>query len=108
MLESSWALICMPSGAAHIAQMSTTLSAAAQWAAYQVLPSAPGVLLCLFIGNCCCVIVVVAIACSCATLLNWRVKKRAQTIAIWCVGDVVAVGIDVVCVASPIMKCDYL
>lgn len=77
----------MPSGAEHIAQMSTTLSASAQWAAYKTAAVLSAVMFIYLIRCSLCL-------CLCCTLLNWRVKKRAD-IAISCVGVVVVVAVDV-------------
>lgn len=80
----------MPSGAEHIAQMSTTLSALAQWAAYKTAAVLSAVMFIYLIRCALCLCL-----CLCCTLLNWRVKKRAD-IAISCVGvAVVVVAVDV-------------
>jgi len=67
-------LICMPSGVEHIAQMSTTLSAAHSGLHTKCFVC-PGVLLCLFIetglllASCSLVVVVADCSCCCCTVL---------------------------------------
>lgn len=83
----------MPSGAEHIAQMSTTLSASAQWAAYKTAAVLSAVMF-IYLIRCSLCLWLCLCLCLCCTLLNWRVKKRAD-IAISCVGVVVVVAVDV-------------